>query len=67
MAVTHLDIVIAIPNNDNKILAKEKLSGQSISKKCYKSVTFQGTSICNLLNYNTVRVAITHLYIAQQV
>ena len=40
VVVTHLTIVIAIPNND-QLLTKEKVFGQSISWKFCKSITLQ--------------------------
>ena len=64
MAVTHLAFEIAIPTND-QLLAKEKVPGQYVSWKCYTSITFQ--NMYNLLSYDITKVAITYLYIEQQV
>ena len=50
VAVTHLTIAIAILNND-QLLTKEKVSGQSVPSKCYKSINqlWQNKSTCYTL------------------
>ena len=52
VAVTHLAIAMAITNND-QLLTKEKVSGQSILWKYSKSITFQ--DICDFLCYDIMK------------